>query len=89
MTNTKISNQNHRKNRILVVGLGLIGGSLAWALRLSGLARLTGYDTDFDVAQKAQQTGVIDQIADDLPSAVTNADIVILAVPVKSHRAGY
>lgn len=84
MTHTRISDQNHCKNRVLVVGLGLIGGSLAWALRLSGLARLTGYDTDFDVAQKAQQTGVIDQIAADLPNAVANADIVILAVPVKA-----
>lgn len=68
-----------------ILGLGLIGGSLALALRSTGLAAsVTGYDAAPETARRAASLGAVDRIADDLGAAVAAADTVVLAAPVRS-----
>lgn len=71
--------------RILIVGLGLIGGSLAKALRSRNICQtVIGYDRDQAELDTGLRLGVIDEAATDLMGAVENADVVVLAVPVKA-----
>lgn len=71
--------------RLAVIGLGLIGGSLAKALRLSGFAeQVVGYDQRPGDARKGQELGVVDLAADTLAEAVQGANILVLAVPVRA-----
>ncbi len=70
---------------ILVVGLGLIGGSFAKAVKkLPGVERVLGFDLSREECELALALDVVDQIPDDLESAVRRSDLVMLAVPVKS-----
>ncbi|WP_286239763.1 bifunctional prephenate dehydrogenase/3-phosphoshikimate 1-carboxyvinyltransferase [Neptuniibacter halophilus] len=72
-------------NKTLIIGLGLIGGSLAKALRLNRQCGLVmGYDRDYEEAAKGLRNGVIDQAAESLVDAVAEADLIVLAVPVKA-----
>ena len=69
--------------RLAVVGLGLIGGSLARALRSAGaVGGIQGYDTDARQRRLAVELGVVDAAPDTPAAAVADADIVVLAVPV-------
>ncbi len=70
----------------LIIGLGLIGGSLAKALRQNRLfGQVLGYDRDPDETLEGLRSGVIDRVvtAEGLAEAVEAADLVVLAVPVK------
>ncbi len=68
--------------RISILGLGLIGGSLALAWKRGlGNIELTGYDRD-DVAGKAKSRGIIDRVAGTIAEAVSRADLVVLATPL-------
>lgn len=65
-----------------IVGLGLIGGSLAKDLRKSKFAtELTGVDASEINAKKALEIGLVDRI-ETLEEAVKNTDLVIIAIPV-------
>lgn len=69
--------------RLAVVGLGLIGGSLARALREAGVvATISGYDRDPAQVQAALALGVIDRAGIDAADAVRDADVAVIAVPV-------
>lgn len=69
--------------RLAVIGLGLIGGSLARALRSAGaVGPIAGYDTDARQRQLALELGVVDAAPDSAAAAVAQADVVVLAVPV-------
>lgn len=69
--------------QLAIVGLGLIGGSLARALRAAGaVASIAGYDSDPEQVRQALALGAIDRGADDAAAAVRGADVVIVAVPV-------
>lgn len=71
-------------DRVLVVGLGLIGGSLARALRARGLVtEVVGFDLNRSECELGVSLGVIDRIGEDLLEEVRRADLVVLAVPVK------
>ena len=70
--------------KVLVVGLGLIGGSLAAALRRTQKHQLWGYDLDQASMQQAQDQGVIDHQVMDLAATIDQMDLVVLAVPVKA-----
>ncbi len=75
---------NHPISRLLVVGLGLIGGSLALALKQrGGCHTVIGYDIKAREVEEGLRLQVIDEPAYDLCDAVGNADVVVLAVPVK------
>ncbi|HHY38358.1 MAG TPA: 3-phosphoshikimate 1-carboxyvinyltransferase [Clostridia bacterium] len=68
---------------VSVVGLGLIGGSLAWALKRSGAARLVvGYNRSPHISRQALAQGIIDTAAESPVEAASLADLLILAVPV-------
>ncbi|MCB1939758.1 MAG: prephenate dehydrogenase/arogenate dehydrogenase family protein, partial [Rhodocyclaceae bacterium] len=69
--------------RLVVCGVGLIGGSFALALRAAGaVGHVVGYGRTRAALERAQALGVIDSIADDWQHALAGADMVLLAVPV-------
>lgn len=75
---------------LAVIGLGLIGGSLARALRAAGeVGRISGFDPDPLQRAQALKLGVIDEVHDQAPEAVADADLVILAVPVLRTAEAY
>jgi cyclohexadieny/prephenate dehydrogenase len=69
--------------RVSIIGLGLIGSSIARAVRQHmPTVRLTGHDVDAGVRQIAERLGFLDDVTDTAGAAVTDADLVILCVPV-------
>jgi cyclohexadieny/prephenate dehydrogenase len=68
---------------VAVIGLGLLGGSVARAAQALGPAiRVTGYDADPAVRARARAIALADMIADSAAEAVAGADLVVLCVPV-------
>ena len=73
--------------RAVIVGVGLIGASLARAFREFHLAKeIIGTDADDTALARALEIGVVDETAP-LPDAVANADLVVIATPVGSVGA--
>jgi prephenate dehydrogenase len=71
--------------RVAILGLGLMGASLGMALRAAGVARLlTGYDPRPGVAKRARARMAIDLACADVSRAVSGADLVILAAPIRA-----
>ena len=69
--------------RIAIIGIGLIGSSLAHATRVNGLAgHIAGHDADADIRERAAALGLVDSMHTDIADAVANADLVIAATPV-------
>jgi prephenate dehydrogenase len=86
--------------RLCVIGVGLIGGSLAQALRVAGACReVVGAGRNPAHLQTAVDLGVIDRYETDLARAVAGADMVLVSVPlgamaavfsaIKGHLAGH
>ena len=74
--------------RVTIIGIGLIGSSIARAVRASmPTVRLTGYDADADVRATADMLQLFDDIADSSGASVIDADLVILCVPVGAMGA--
>jgi 3-phosphoshikimate 1-carboxyvinyltransferase len=72
-----------RIGRLVVVGLGLIGGSFAKGLRERGLCReVVGVDLDVESRRLAVQLGVVDRCESDLAAACQGAEVIQLAVPI-------
>lgn len=68
--------------KVTVIGLGLIGGSLAKDLRRTKFAtELTGVDASEAHANEALKLGLVDRIAP-IDAGIRNADLVIIAIPV-------
>ncbi|HEU0198676.1 MAG TPA: prephenate dehydrogenase/arogenate dehydrogenase family protein [Nevskiaceae bacterium] len=68
---------------LAVIGLGLIGGSVARAARATGsVGRITGFDVDARQRQDAVALGVVDEAPYTAERAIAGADYVVLAVPV-------
>jgi cyclohexadieny/prephenate dehydrogenase len=69
--------------RIALIGLGLIGSSIARAVKAQNLAdELVATDGSADVRKRAKEIGLGDRVADGNADAVEGADIVIACVPV-------
>ncbi len=69
--------------RLAILGVGLIGGSLALALKRAGMVEtVVGAGRGRDNLKQAIERGVIDAIADTPELAVQGADMIVLAVPV-------
>lgn len=79
---------SRRVERLAIIGLGLIGSSIARAVkeRLPDVM-VTGHDASADVRDIAQSLGLCDAVIDDAAGAVADADLVILAVPVGGMAA--
>jgi prephenate dehydrogenase len=74
-----------RLRKTAVIGVGLIGGSFALALRRAGFAGpITGYDRDPAALERAAALHVIDSIAESVSEAARGAELVIVAVPVRA-----
>jgi len=74
--------------RLAIIGLGLIGSSIARVARERGLARtVVAGDGSDAVRQRVSELGFADVVAPDLVSAVKDADLVILCVPVGAMGA--
>ncbi|SFE04774.1 prephenate dehydrogenase/arogenate dehydrogenase family protein [Nitrosomonas sp. Nm166] len=70
-------------NKLVIIGIGLIGGSFALALRNAGLAKhIVGIGRSQQNLQRAVELNIIDEIATDITSALHSADLVFLAMPV-------
>lgn len=75
-------------DHLVVIGVGLIGGSFALDLRKKGLVgRVTGVGRGRANLEKAKELGIVDVIADTAAAAVVDADLVLLAVPVGAMAA--
>ncbi len=69
--------------RVAVIGLGLIGSSVARAARHYGVAeRVVAADRDEAVRARVGALGIADAVTGDLAAAVAGADLVVLCVPV-------
>ncbi len=71
--------------RLAIIGVGLIGGSLALALKEAGaVGEVVGCGRGKPNLEKAIELGVIDRYSRDPAEAVQNADVIFLATPVKT-----
>ncbi len=69
--------------KIVIFGVGLIGGSFALALRKAGVTgEVVGFGRSAATLEHARQLGILDRIGDDAASEVCDADLVLLATPV-------
>ena len=67
---------------VAIVGLGLIGFSVARGLKARGLARrVIGYDSSTPVHARAKELGFCDHVANTPAEAVKDAELVLIAVP--------
>ncbi|WOJ88825.1 prephenate/arogenate dehydrogenase family protein [Methylocapsa polymorpha] len=74
--------------RLALIGIGLIGSSLAHVSRRKGLARtIVAADASADVRAKVAELGIADHVAETAAAAVEGADLVILCAPVGAMGA--
>ncbi|MFQ5735433.1 MAG: prephenate dehydrogenase [Thermodesulfobacteriota bacterium] len=70
-------------DKVVVIGVGLIGGSLAMVLRARSMAgAIVGVGRGLPNIEAAKRLGVVDSITRDAAEAVRDADLVVVAVPV-------
>ncbi|MCQ3938908.1 MAG: hypothetical protein DPW18_17960 [Chloroflexi bacterium] len=73
--------------QITIIGLGQIGASIGLALAAhKDKAATLGHDRDFSIEQRAKKLGAVTATDHNLPGAVENADLVVLAIPVHQVR---
>jgi len=71
-----------RPSSLSVIGLGAIGGSLAWQARLAGVPRVIGFAPSRADAVQALRSSAVTELADSAVKAARGAELVVLAVPV-------
>ncbi len=75
-------------DRAAIIGVGLIGASLARAMRARGLAgTIAGFDLEPDVRARAVKCGAVDEAPDTLDAALKGASLVIVSTPVGAMPA--
>src|SRR5688500_15059889 len=80
---TGIAKEQEMIERLCIIGVGLIGGSLALALRKSGFVKeIVGNGRDEAHLRKAVELGVVDRYHLVASQAVAGADMVVVAVPL-------
>ncbi len=73
---------NYPTDNVVIMGLGLIGGSLARSLRSSGFSKhFIGYGHREASLQRGLELGVIDEYTLDLDEAINRADILVISAP--------
>jgi prephenate dehydrogenase len=73
-----------RPSSLSVIGLGAIGGSLAWQARLAGIPRVVGYSRERAEGVQALQASAITEMADTPARALRGSDLVVLALPPRA-----
>lgn len=77
-------------SRLAIIGVGLIGGSLARALRYQRQCmEIVGCGRNLINLQQAVGLGVIDRYTHSMAQAVENADVIVLAVPLGAMRSAF
>lgn len=71
------------QKRVLIIGMGLIGGSIALAIKKEHDARIIGFDINEAQLQRACELQVIDGTAADLEKEAEQAHLIVLALPVE------
>jgi prephenate dehydrogenase len=80
--------QHSGVHRLAVVGVGMMGGSLALAARARAhVDEVVGFDTDQAALEEALASGVITEIASTAAEAAAYADLVVVSTPVRSIPA--
>lgn len=70
-------------DKVALIGLGLIAGSLSLAMREAGLVgHISGTARSAETRRVAAEIGLVDEITDTAAEAVADADLIVLAVPV-------
>ncbi|MDP1545127.1 MAG: prephenate dehydrogenase [Anaerolineales bacterium] len=73
--------------QITIIGLGQTGASLGLALAAhKDRVFVTGHDKEFSAERLAKQKGAVDATNHNLPAAVENADLIVLAIPIHQVR---
>ncbi|MBK1642498.1 prephenate dehydrogenase [Chromatium okenii] len=73
--------------RLTIIGVGLIGGSLARALRAAGaVGEIVGCGRSLPNLERAVELGVIDRFTPEPAAAVADADMIFVAVPLGAMR---
>ncbi|OIK17122.1 prephenate dehydrogenase [Bacillus sp. MUM 116] len=76
------------KGRVFVIGLGLIGGSLALCIRKEHKdATIIGFDINIEQVRLAKMLGVIDTAAESIQEGALSADLIIISAPVNETKA--
>lgn len=79
---------DHGFKRVALIGLGLIGGSIAWAARRHDVRpHIVGYARSAESRDLTRSLGFCDEVVDSAADAVKDADLVILCVPVGAMAA--
>ncbi|MCL2462360.1 MAG: prephenate dehydrogenase/arogenate dehydrogenase family protein [Defluviitaleaceae bacterium] len=82
MANTGESNETNENRRIIaIIGLGLMGGSMALALKKTGKYFITGYSRSAETRRQALEACAVDYMADSVAEAVRDADISFFCAP--------
>lgn len=77
-----MAERNGLADMVVVIGLGLIGGSLAASVRASGAAReVRGFDADAATRERALARGLVDAAPATLAQALDGASVIVIAVP--------
>ncbi|MFQ5355254.1 MAG: prephenate dehydrogenase [Mariprofundaceae bacterium] len=72
---------------VVVIGVGLIGGSVARAIKKAGYAdRITGAGRNLQRLERALELGVVDHISTNIARAVQDADIVVIATHMHAYQ---
>ena len=72
-----------RIDNLLIVGVGLLGGSIALAARRRGVAaRVVGFGRRVDVLEQARNEGMLDEVATRLADAAARSDLIVFCTPV-------
>lgn len=75
-------------NRLALVGLGLIGSSIAWAAKRHGVVKeIVGTARSGETRARAVELGFIDQAFESAGEAVEGADLVMICVPVRASAS--
>jgi cyclohexadieny/prephenate dehydrogenase len=67
---------------LVIVGVGLIGGSIGFAVRRNGGMRVLGLDDDAAALLRAKENGIVDEVCTDLGAAAFAADLMLFCTPV-------
>jgi prephenate dehydrogenase len=68
--------------QITIIGLGQVGSSIGLALASQKNIKRVGHDKDLDAARAAHKAGAVDETKFNLPASVSNANIVLLCIPL-------
>ncbi|MEQ1559156.1 MAG: prephenate dehydrogenase/arogenate dehydrogenase family protein [Methyloglobulus sp.] len=77
-------------NKLCIIGVGLMGGSIARAVRQRNLCKTIvgfGREEDLDNLSVAKKLGIIDDYSQDLSQVLENADLIVIATPVGAIKS--